>query len=128
MKYDLDKPCNECPFRRKAPAGWLGPWSVAELLLVIGRSAFACHRTIKRGGDYDLDAPGLQSCAGMAIFLNNKMERSRDHMNAHHQDLLANSPHAKDVFANSTEFADHHESRNRRPANVRSRPNRRTRR
>lgn len=106
MNFNLTKPCNECPFRRAAPAGWLGPWTVFEILMVIGHSAFACHCTVKE--EFNEDQPGLQSCAGMAIFLNNKLERSRNKDNAHHQNLLRGSEHSRDVFKTSTEFVDHH--------------------
>lgn len=108
MKYNLTKPCNDCPFRRNAMRGWLGPWRVETLLRVIGHSAFACHQTIRPGGDYDEEAPHLESCAGMAIFLNNKVERSRDPSNAYHQGLLKNSEHATGVFSSSMEFTDYH--------------------
>lgn len=107
MDYHLKKPCSECPFRREAPAGWLGPWTVFEILQVIGRSAFACHRTVTES--FNEDQPGLESCAGMAIFLNNNLEVSRNESNRRHQDLLKRSPHAKTVFSNRGEFAAHHQ-------------------
>lgn len=108
MNYNLKKPCSECPFRRKSPAGWLGPWDPRELLFVIGRSMFPCHRTVKPEDNYNEDAPHLESCAGMAIFLNNKVERSRDESNQLHQDMLRGSKHAASVFRTSTEFMQHH--------------------
>lgn len=29
--FDRKVMCAECPFRKKAPAGWLGPWTVTEM-------------------------------------------------------------------------------------------------
>lgn len=108
MDFHLNKPCKECPFRRNSVPGWLGPWDPDELLLVIGRAAFPCHMTVKPGHNHDEDQPGLESCAGMAIFLNNKIERSRNSDNAYHQGLLRGSSHAGNVFRTSSEFLDHH--------------------
>lgn len=108
MKYNLTKPCNECPFRRESLAGWLGPWDPDDLLRVIGNSTFPCHRTVKPEDYHNEDAPHLESCAGMAIFLNNKVERSRNDSNRCHQELLRGSEHAPSVFRTGTEFLDHH--------------------
>lgn len=76
MKTDLRKPCNDCPFRRTSPRGWLGPWTAPDLLFSLGWTPFPCHQTIRREGQ-SYDDNTLQGCAGAAIFLNNKCERAR---------------------------------------------------
>lgn len=109
MKYDLKKPCNECPFRKKSLPGWLGPWKPREILQSIAVNPFPCHRTIRHNEQrYEDDT--LQSCAGMALFLNNNLEKSRDTSNAIHQWAVRNADTSikNSVFLNTLEFMDHH--------------------
>src|SRR4051812_31524894 len=105
MQITSRKPCNACPFRRKSLAGWLGPWQVEDLLWALGRQEFPCHLTIK-GDDQSSEDPTLMGCAGAAIFLNNKMERSRHPVVAAHQDAVKDVPAevSAEVFATGAEF------------------------
>jgi hypothetical protein len=110
MKTDLTRPCAACPFRRTSPPGWLGSWDgPGQLLWSLGRTPFPCHLTISAEGQ-SFDDDGLQGCAGAAIFLNSKLERSRCPETACHQRELAGAPdHVKaEVFANTMEFCQHH--------------------
>lgn len=110
MKLDLTKPCNACPFRRKSAPGWLGPWRPEEIIFALGREVFPCHKTIPHGEEIVLpEDDRLQGCAGAAIFLNNKCERSRHPQNAEHQAKVGMDK-AK-VFSNSSEFINHHISK-----------------
>lgn len=110
MRLDLRKPCNECPFRRTAPAGWLGPWNVEDLLRSLATTPFPCHRTIH--GQEDMSDNTLQGCAGAAIFLNNKLEMSRHPLTYKHQQLCKGVPQEiKDsVFQWPNEFRQHHQN------------------
>lgn len=71
MKYDLTKPCSDCPFRkdRKFP---LTEKRVYEIVLGLYRDrAFSCHKTTTakgRSGEH----PKAQHCAGALIFLEQK--------------------------------------------------------
>jgi len=111
VKFDLRKPCKQCPFRRTSARGWLGPWSPTDLLLSLKSTPFPCHLTIKEDNQ-SVDDPSLQGCAGAAIFLNQKIERSRCQETAQHQDLCKDDPVSKEaapgVFNWSQEFIDHH--------------------
>ena len=107
MNYDLTQPCSECPFRRVAPPGWLGPWTPEGLVSHLKENdvMFECHQTIP---DDDASDVGLQQCAGAAIFANNFCKRARDRDRAWHQDRLGIDD--KDVFSHPQEFIDHHRS------------------
>jgi hypothetical protein len=109
MKTTTTKPCKECPFRRDSWRGWLGPWNVEDLLWALGREAFPCHKTIT-GRFMAMDDPALVGCAGAAIFLNNKSERSRHPYTAAHQKAVAGIPAAEKaaIFTNGNEFREHH--------------------
>lgn len=111
MKLDLRRPCAKCPFRRDSVRGWLGPWEPTELLFALGREAFPCHLTIPQDeGAVPETDDRLQGCAGAAIFLNNKIERSRHPVNAQHQALVENVPAEvkASVFNFGHEFIEHH--------------------
>jgi hypothetical protein len=107
MKINMKRPCNECPFRRNSLAGWLGPWDAEELLHFLGRGEFPCHQGI-HSEVQSIDE--LEGCAGAAIFLNNKVERSRHPRVEEHQDAVENvSQEVKDsVFRWGDEFREHH--------------------
>lgn len=108
MDY-MTTPCNACPFLKTSAPGRLGPWKPFDLLFSIGNNSFPCHKTIIENGQ-SLDDPTLKSCAGMAIFMNNKCELSRDPNNAYAQKGLKTvSDEVKEtVFKNSFEFMSHH--------------------
>ncbi len=107
MNIELKKPCNQCPFRLKAVAGWLGPWRPEEIVEHLPYGEFPCHCTIK-GPNMASDDPRLKSCAGAAMFLNNQMQLSRAPNLMMHQQLLRDLPEAKTVFASAKEFLDWH--------------------
>ena len=102
-------PCNDCPFRRNSAPGWLGPWSVEDLLMQIAYGPFPCHKTISGS---EMDASKLPQCAGAAIFLNNKMQLSRDPALSAAQKALrgCTSELRATVFSTPVEFEAHHTS------------------
>lgn len=85
-------PCCDCPFRRKAINGWLGGGSVASWITDVKSDAMMdCHVLA-----------GAQ-CAGSSIFRANICKRSR------YSEVLSLPADRKNVFANTDEFAKHHE-------------------
>jgi len=74
MRFDLVRPCGDCPFRSDLHFG-LRPGRVREILgggkgskRWWPASSFPCHRTINYG-DGDVIPPTAQQCAGVMIIL-----------------------------------------------------------
>lgn len=105
MKLEHTTPCRECPWRRKAPAGYLGGHDVADYAN-LGRFQVptTCHLTVREGRE-----PAL--CAGMAQMLNNSHSRPRDREYAAEVDKAGANP---DVFKFVSEFEAHHAEANAR--------------
>ncbi len=102
MKALLKEPCNECPWRRKHPAGWLGGYEPEEFTQQVQFDGppLPCHKTIPEGGE------ARAMCAGALIFMRNNCK------SAQHPDygdaLSTVQPDRVNVFSNSKEFLDHH--------------------
>lgn len=107
MKFvdPVQKPCNDCPFRRKAMPGWLGAGSPESFIDCMQRDEpLPCHQTI----DYE-DPKWLtkwmqqrntgKMCAGALTFMANKLQ--------HHPFEKMPKDH-ENVFSNSLEFVRHH--------------------
>lgn len=94
------QPCNECPWRRKAAPGWLGPHSAA-LWLEIAHSepAIACHKTIPEGGGWE---GSTRQCRGAAIFRRNVLKSPRN------PSVAVGPKDTEHVFASNAEFLAHH--------------------
>ena len=122
MKYNLIRPCSECPFRSDFPKrfeGWLGHRAEKMAATVIIQSyTFACHKTVKRqdcddeGEDICNDESEQSACAGALIIqrkLNTTFENPgmrylyvRGHYDPEKLDMT--SP----VFDTAEEFVDFH--------------------
>ena len=100
------KPCDDCPWRRIATRGWLGPMDAHEWIEAAhGESAIACHKTIRRTNDEgvgDWDNPEMRQCRGMSIFRENVFKVPR------HPDLEPGPEDRVNVFATNEEFVDYH--------------------
>lgn len=99
-------PCNECPWRRVAAPGWLGPHTAMKWVEIIhGEEPIACHKTIKDVGEDgrgDWDHPAMRQCRGAAIFREHVMKSPRD-------PNIAMGPADPDkVFVTNAEFIAHH--------------------
>lgn len=95
------KPCNECPWRRDAEPGFLGPHDVDEwLFFAHSGGPIGCHKTIRE--DEDWSQPGLRQCAGAAIF------RGNDGITPNRPDVAIGPTDCEHVFADCAEFAKHH--------------------
>lgn len=93
--------CNQCPWRRKSAAGWLGPYDADEWLAIVHSDApIACHITIDE--DEDWEAEGLRQCAGAARYRANVFKSPRN-------PEVARGPVDHDrIFSRDSEFRDHH--------------------
>lgn len=84
MKFDLTKPCSNCPFRTDVPF-FLSAARAREIAHGIAKEdkTFQCHNTIEYGEEDDdghcasIRTPQDQHCAGAAIML--------EHMNRPNQ-------------------------------------------
>lgn len=91
-------PCSQCPWRKSAAPGYLGPYSPRQWLRIAhGESAIACHKTIKVSGSWE----GTSQCAGAAAFRANVCKNPRD------PQVIAGPPR-EDVFQSNEEFMRHH--------------------
>ena len=80
MRFDLVRPCGDCPFRRDMPCD-LGEENAAAIILAMfGRGdAFACHKTVEyaNAGIYEggICTENSQHCAGALILAEKAQER-----------------------------------------------------
>lgn len=98
-------PCNECPWRRKAAPGYLGPMDPDEWLEAAHSDvAIACHKSIKeaQAGVGDWDHPVIRQCRGAAIFRANVCKSPRD------PEVVTGPVDRESVFSNNREFKEHH--------------------
>lgn len=87
-------PCSECPFRRIAPAGWLGDNHPQYFAVAANHDGhFPCHKTMKRAKP--------AQCAGRATMWANQCKVSRD-------DSVPSLPRSEKVFRHIGEFTKHH--------------------
>jgi hypothetical protein len=94
------KPCPECPWRRIAAKGWLGPYTAEEWnTLALSDTAIACHLTIEE--DDNWDSHNVRQCAGVAIFRSNIGKLPRDPQ-------VLTLPADRDTVFGYGEFVDHH--------------------
>lgn len=90
--YDRLTMCHECPFRAAAPAGWLGPWTVEDVLHMLRRDAdFICHTDLKRLDESEAQQRG-QHCVGFLRYQRACKQLSRDPVKAAAQGLLDHTP------------------------------------
>lgn len=89
------KPCNECPFRRAAPAGYLGSNEARNFVVLSNHDVtLPCHKQMHQ--------PEPAQCAGRAIMWRNQGKLSRTGI------VPQLEPDQKNVFSHVREFADHH--------------------
>lgn len=94
----LANPCNECPWRKNAKAGYLGPHRAKKWAqMAHGEGAIACHKTIKVSESWE----DTRQCAGAASFRANVCKMPRD-------PTVAQGPPRDDVFQTTEAFVEHH--------------------
>lgn len=110
MKYrePTNKPCSDCPFRRKSMPGWLGA-SAPERFIgsIMTELPLPCHQTIDYDGDPSWkekwEAQEIGSiCAGALILSANLCKMPRD------REFPRMKSDREQVFATPNEFIDHH--------------------
>ena len=74
MKFDLIRPCVNCPFRSDKP-GFLNAWRAEEIIdgITNRQQTFSCHKTNTFEDSDDgcevIETADSQHCAGAMIFL-----------------------------------------------------------
>lgn len=117
MKYEMTKPCKNCPFRTDSLKGWLGKGRAAEIAFAIvqQQGTFPCHKTVDYNSEHDDENEGVvtgesQHCAGAMIMLEkmekpNQMMRIAERLGMYdYRKLDMKSP----VFENDKQFIKHH--------------------
>lgn len=105
------KPCGECPFRREAPAGWIGGHSKPDEItaIVMADQKFPCHAAVNRlendGADFETAVDAAPYCVGSIAMMNNTCKLSH---NSFVVDLQKRVGRRGDVFSNAREFIEHH--------------------
>lgn len=96
----VTKPCTECPWRRDATPGHLGPHSAQDWIRTAhGENPIACHLTVRHN---DQPWSELKQCAGAAIFRANICKQPR------HTAVAVLEADTATVFGWDNEFTDHH--------------------
>ncbi len=116
MRFDLTKPCDNCPFRTDCLPGWLGEeraQAIADSILSFGKpgktvgAQFPCHKTTEATG---ASGDNPQHCAGAMILLRKRGEPNTPMQLAERfgmfnpADLRLDAP----VFDTPEEFVQHH--------------------
>lgn len=100
-------PCNECPWRREAAPGHLGPYTPLDWIKIAHSDRpIACHKTIvvidPLEGTGDWEHPKLRQCRGAAIF------RANVRKNPKRPDIETGPIDEESCFADNVEFMEHH--------------------
>lgn len=100
-------PCRECPWRRRAIRGWLGPHTPEGLIdMAHGEGPIHCHMSIpddyRRVEDDVPDTSVLLQCAGAARF------RRHVHKTPRNPTAAVGPEDRETVFATNDEFLEHH--------------------
>lgn len=97
----LAKPCSECPWRREAWAGYLGPLNAENWVkAAMSDHPIQCHKTIEESQKWE----GTFQCKGAAIFRANICKLPR------RPDIETGPVDRETVFASPQEFIDHHKN------------------
>jgi hypothetical protein len=105
-----DQICDDCPFRRNAPPGWLGANKPEEFVVeALSDRSTACHMMVdqylprRQWEQAEIKAP---RCRGAITLMRNTCKSPRD---PEMRDLTKTVPADREnVFSNSKEFVDHH--------------------
>lgn len=96
-------PCNECPWRRNATPGHLGPFTAASWVEAAhSDTPIMCHKTL-RDVDHDFTDPEIRQCRGAAIF------RANVHKMPRNPTAEVGPRDVVSVFDTGQEMVDHHE-------------------
>lgn len=116
MRFDLSKPCPDCPFRRDCLRGWLGApraEEIADALLGRPGKSFACHQTTQfdeEGEHRQHEAE--QQCVGAMILVEktgaaNQMLQVAERLGVRDPGRISEASRPL-VFDTRAEFIEHH--------------------
>lgn len=99
------EPCDECPWRRNHPAGWLGGYAPEDFTVQVQFDGppVPCHKTIPPGDDM---TAAVSMCAGALIFMKNSCKLSRHP--AYGDALDSVNENTETVFQWPHEFLEYH--------------------
>lgn len=103
-----EKPCNECPFRKKAAAGWLGDNPPENFTNAIYREEpIPCHLSLDYEDKHwerkwEAGKTG-KLCKGALVMAANMCKRARNQTAQPHVD-----PDREECFAHGSDFIAHH--------------------
>jgi hypothetical protein len=99
MNYDQNTPCAECPYVGQMP-GWIGDHDHPQEFvdLVKHDIPFSCHLTVTQDGGPYIHPSKEQHCAGYALFMSAKVQRSKRRELAQMQDRLKVTCNVKVLF------------------------------
>ena len=112
MKFDLKKPCAQCPFRTDITP-FIRPERAEEICasMIDLQQAFPCHKTVDYNNDGDgVETPDSQHCAGAMIMLEhmdrpNQMMRIAERLRFYDRNKLdMTAP----VYTSDDEMIDRH--------------------
>lgn len=110
MKIVMRPPCRECPFRRKALKGWLGPDSPREVWAKVhsdSPAGYPCHMDVAKASDEDLTDPdSVEQCVGALVHAKKTCKQYSDKWRQAASDALAAIVPAKGILG--IEFMEHH--------------------
>lgn len=114
MKLNRHKPCNECPFRKKSIAGWLGPWDITSILFQSNSEAgLPCHKSydplLRKGLDPILAMDKAHVCVGSLQSANASCKRYSNPVLKYMAEVVVKSEDILSVF----EFRKHHEGKSK---------------
>lgn len=103
MELKHKTPCNECPWRRSHPAGWLGGYTTDDFINQLQRDGppLPCHKTIPGDG-----TEARAMCAGALIFMRNSCKSAQHPDYGDARERV--EPDPVNVFRWPQEFRDHH--------------------
>lgn len=94
-------PCSECPWRRSATPGYLGPHDAEEWIQIAhAEGPIACHLTCNGDAEW---SPEVRQCAGAARF------RANVHKKPRNSSIVTGPQDHKAVFSSNIEFIEHHQ-------------------
>lgn len=104
----VHSPCKECPWRKNATTGHLGPYSAEEWIdIVKSEEAIACHMTFS--GNATWSTPGIRQCKGAATFRDNICKLPKNRTDAAYREVSQDEK--SKVFRQPGEFIEYHTSK-----------------
>lgn len=112
VKLCSDKPCAECPFSKQSMRGWLGDYTVDDLLMLYRFDVpFPCHMTMKTATGISADAVTdaiqsgkMQLCRGYVEMMKKCYKMPRREWLA---EIVKNAETTVDSMT-TQEFLEHH--------------------